>query len=190
MSIEERIGKSIAGVATGSVSKFDAAIEMQEIASELYPTAKSGGEALAQYLGTAVGTKHAADLQLIEYMTRQWNGALGNGAESIIKQQRRGITDRSDGASGGKPTDHNEPHHSRTMTGGSRLNADAGDANQDDYSYDKFKAEVAEHMRRHSVDADKAAAAVRLQWHARERSAKEKGSGGASTKFRSMAHSL
>ena len=196
MSLQERIGKSIAGVAVGTVTKFDAAIEMQKIASETFPLAKSPGHALAQYLETDIGKRHANDLSTVEYMSGQWNNALGNGAESVIKQQREALAkshhDETGGSSGGQVRDDNAPRNVRTQThsnlnpsGSEPPNADLEESYSPEKISLRFKEDVLAYIKANPrTSYDDAVGAVGSKWHALEREIKQ---AGASRRFASGA---
>ena len=115
-SMTERIAKSHTAAISGEISFAEAALAQQERALELFPLAKTVGEALQKYGETAIGKKDFQNLKDLQFLLGQWNGRLGNGAQAVMKSeggfpkihmaQSEGIDGDSDGGGG----EIEEPH--------------------------------------------------------------------------------
>jgi len=78
-TLEERIVTSVADAAKGDASFADAALEQQKIAKELFPQARSVGEAMHLYGKTETGRNHIAFLARAEFMKQQFDTRCGDG---------------------------------------------------------------------------------------------------------------
>jgi hypothetical protein len=82
-TIEERICKSMVAATRGDASFADAALEQQKIAREMFPLAKSVGEALHQYSQTDIGKSHIAWMARTEYAKQQFDTRTGDAFEKV-----------------------------------------------------------------------------------------------------------
>jgi hypothetical protein len=85
VTVEQRIAKSIASVIKGEITPTEAVLEQQEIASSLFPLAKSVGEALSQYGETYFGKHHIAALAKLEHLKMQHAARIGDGDLRVSK---------------------------------------------------------------------------------------------------------
>jgi hypothetical protein len=85
MTMQERIAKSHTAAVRGEISFTQAALEQQQRALEMFPLAKSVGQALHQYGETAIGKRDIQALKDLQFLKSQWDGRLGNGAQAVMK---------------------------------------------------------------------------------------------------------
>jgi hypothetical protein len=84
-TMQEKIAKSHHAAVTGQISFAKAASEQMDRALEMFPTAKSRGEAMAKYLGTEVGRRDVQNLKDLEFLKSQWDNRIGDGATAVLK---------------------------------------------------------------------------------------------------------
>jgi hypothetical protein len=123
-TMQERIAKSHHAAVTGQISFAKAAGEQMDRALEMFPTAKSPGEAMAKYLDTAIGKRDVQNLKDLQFLKSQWDNRIGDGATAVLKHGGDGfpevhLDDSRDGAvdsdqDGGGETE--EPFDRRVKT--------------------------------------------------------------------------
>jgi hypothetical protein len=102
-TMQERIAKSHEQAVTGQISFAKAASQQMDRALEMFPTAKSRGEAMAKYLQTEVGRRDVQNLKDLEFLKSQWDNRIGDGAHAVLKHGDDGfpkihMDDSRDGA--------------------------------------------------------------------------------------------
>jgi hypothetical protein len=84
-TLSDRIAKSHAQAVQGQISFAKAASEQMDRALEMFPTARSRGEAMAEYLKTEVGKHDVGNLANLEFLKQQWDSRIGDGAHAVLK---------------------------------------------------------------------------------------------------------
>jgi hypothetical protein len=80
-SISDRIQKSYRAALEGAITWGEAAAEQMDRAQEMFPAAKTTGEALAKYMQTEVGRNDINNLHKAQFVKAQWDGRLGDGVK-------------------------------------------------------------------------------------------------------------
>ena len=89
-TLQERIAKSHTAAVRGEISFTKAALEQQQRAMDMFPQARSLGEALRLYEQTAIGKKDIHTLKDLQFLKQQWDTRLGNGAHAVLKSDSDG----------------------------------------------------------------------------------------------------
>ena len=90
-TLQDRIAKSHAAAVQGQISFTQAALEQQSRALEMFPLAKSVGQALDQYGQTAIGKRDIQNLKDLQFLKSQWDNRIGDGARAVLKHGGDGI---------------------------------------------------------------------------------------------------
>jgi hypothetical protein len=84
-TLQEHISKSHAQAVQGEISFTKAALEQQQRAMEMFPLAKSVGEALNAYAQTTIGKRDVQNLKDLQFLKSQWDNRIGDGASVVLK---------------------------------------------------------------------------------------------------------
>jgi len=100
-TLSDRIAKSHSAALRGEITFAEAASDQMDRAVEMFPHAKSPGEAMQKYMQTEVGQRDVNNLHKAQYLRQQWDTRLGDAVApgSILKGKSPKIhlDDSSDG---------------------------------------------------------------------------------------------
>jgi hypothetical protein len=109
-TLQDRIAKSHAAAVQGEISFTQAALDQQNRAMEMFPLAKSVGQALDQYGQTAIGKRDIQNLKDLQFLKSQWDNRIGDGARAVLKHGGAGPQIHFDNDKSGAVNDDGKEH--------------------------------------------------------------------------------
>jgi hypothetical protein len=111
MTLSDRIEKSHAAAVRGDITWHEAALDQQSRAMEMFPTAKTTGEAMTKYMQTALGKRDINGLHRMQHLRQQWDSRCGDAVHpgNILKAEAVPHAQRDRGGDGVDDGEREEP---------------------------------------------------------------------------------
>jgi hypothetical protein len=100
-TLSERVAKSHSAALRGEITFAEAASDQMDRAVEMFPHAKSPGEAMQKYMQTAIGKADVNNLHRAQHIKQQWDTRVGDAvAPGAILKGKSPKTHLDDGSGG------------------------------------------------------------------------------------------